>query len=298
MSALGSYLRKRRSELCKKHDGYSIRAVARRIGIHHSYLSKLERGEHAPLSDKRIIALARDLGEDEEFLLALGGKIPESLAQKIKDHPLIFRDFLYNLEQEDAKGRKVDSYTLKLEQRKSEFEILARSLRDDLKKTKRIHYEMILAGAEKDTILSNLKDIVIVHIDSNYNLLWASQAIQEHLSCPLNQALGKKCYSVINAKERPCSHCTVKLALKTGQIQKGMYTTRTGQHWIVKSVPIKNAFGRIEKVVHFGFNGTELKDVRVAVDDTEHQWRFTLDGAKDRVLDWSIDTKKQASLVP
>lgn len=298
MSALGSYLRKRRSELCKKHDGYSIRAVARRIGIHHSYLSKLERGEHAPLSDKRIIALARDLGEDEEFLLALGGKISERLAQKIKDHPSIFRDFLYSLEQEEGKDRKIDSYTIKLEQRKSELEILSRSLQDDLKKTKRVQYEMILAGAEKDTILSNLKDVVIVHIDSNYNLLWASPAIQEHLSCPLNQAVGKKCYSIINAKEQPCSHCTVKLALKTGQIQKGMYTTRTGQNWIVKSVPIKNAFGRIEKVVHFGFNGTELKEVRDALKEPEHRWRFSLDGAEDGVLDWSIDSKKQTILVP
>ncbi|MFW5730463.1 MAG: helix-turn-helix domain-containing protein, partial [Desulfonatronovibrionaceae bacterium] len=44
MESLGTYIRKRRQSLNARYSGYSIRAVARRMGIHHSYLSKIERG--------------------------------------------------------------------------------------------------------------------------------------------------------------------------------------------------------------------------------------------------------------
>lgn len=69
MSGLGEYVKKRRQELQSKHTGYSIRSVAKRVGLHHSYLSKLERGEHTPLSESRILALARQLDENSDRLL-------------------------------------------------------------------------------------------------------------------------------------------------------------------------------------------------------------------------------------
>ena len=67
----GSYLRERRETLREKDSSYSLRQVAIRIGIEPSYLSKIERGEQAYLSEEKIIALAKDLDEDPDVLLAL-----------------------------------------------------------------------------------------------------------------------------------------------------------------------------------------------------------------------------------
>lgn len=83
----GDYIRAKR-ESKRKHDPeYSIRRVAKRIGIHHSYLSKIERGEPASLCEKRIIALAQELGDDPELLLAMTGKVSEAVRRAVFDDP-------------------------------------------------------------------------------------------------------------------------------------------------------------------------------------------------------------------
>ena len=83
----GDYIRAKREALRKDDPEYSIRRVAQRIGIHHSYLSKIERGEPASLSEKRVIALAGELGDDPDLLMVMSGKVPESIRRAVFKHP-------------------------------------------------------------------------------------------------------------------------------------------------------------------------------------------------------------------
>ncbi|MBU4191155.1 MAG: helix-turn-helix domain-containing protein [Pseudodesulfovibrio sp.] len=83
----GDYIRSRRESIRKADPEYSIRKVAKRIGIHHSYLSKIERGEPASLCEKRIIALAEELGDDPELLLAMNGKVSEAVRRAVFADP-------------------------------------------------------------------------------------------------------------------------------------------------------------------------------------------------------------------
>jgi len=83
----GDYIREKREALRKDNPEYSIRRVALRIGIHHSYLSKIERGEPASLSEKRVLALAEDLGENPELLMVMSGRVPESLRRAVFSDP-------------------------------------------------------------------------------------------------------------------------------------------------------------------------------------------------------------------
>lgn len=83
----GDYIRSRRESLRKDSPEYSIRKVAKRVGIHHSYLSKVERGEPASLSEKRMVALAEELGDDPELLLAMSGKISEEVRRAVFENP-------------------------------------------------------------------------------------------------------------------------------------------------------------------------------------------------------------------
>ena len=87
MTPFGHYIRQRREDLRKTDASYSLRQVATRVGVEPSYLSKVERGQEAPPSEPRIRALARELQEDPDDLLALAGKVSSDLQEVIRHRP-------------------------------------------------------------------------------------------------------------------------------------------------------------------------------------------------------------------
>jgi len=93
----GSYIREKREAFKTKDSRYSLRQVAMRVGIEPSYLSKLERGEQKYLSEERIVALADDLGEDHDILLALSGKISKDIQEIIRKRPKLFAQLIRDI---------------------------------------------------------------------------------------------------------------------------------------------------------------------------------------------------------
>jgi len=93
----GDYLRKRREALRRNDDSFSVRQVAQRIGVEPSFLSKVERGETAPPSEAKIVALARELDEDPDMLLALAGKVSSDLQAAIRKRPELFATLIREL---------------------------------------------------------------------------------------------------------------------------------------------------------------------------------------------------------
>ena len=93
----GSYVRERREALRASDRRYSVRQVAARIGIEPSYLSKIERGDLAPPSETTTLALARELDEDPDVLLALAGKVSSDLKEVIRRRPSLFAALLREL---------------------------------------------------------------------------------------------------------------------------------------------------------------------------------------------------------
>ena len=97
MSAFGDYVRRRRETLREGDPRFSLRRVASRIGIEPSYLSKIERGEQAPPSEEKIVALADLLGQDRDVLLALAGKVSSDLQEAIRRRPELFAQLIRQL---------------------------------------------------------------------------------------------------------------------------------------------------------------------------------------------------------
>ena len=93
----GEYLRSQRELLKAQDPQYSVRKVAERVGLEPSYLSKIERGEQAPPSEVKIRALAEDLGEDADLLLAMAGKVSSDLQEIIKTRPALFAELIREL---------------------------------------------------------------------------------------------------------------------------------------------------------------------------------------------------------
>jgi transcriptional regulator with XRE-family HTH domain len=94
MKRFGGYLRQKREALRQGDSAFSVRQVASRIGVQPSYLSKVERDEEAPPSERTIVALARELGEDPDMLLAMAGKVSRDLQEIIQKRPLLFAQLI------------------------------------------------------------------------------------------------------------------------------------------------------------------------------------------------------------
>src|ERR1043165_390259 len=97
MSTFGEYVRERRLQLQENDPQFSLRKVAAAIDVEPSYLSKIERGEQPPPGEKTIIALAKELGEDPDVLLALAGKVSEELQAIIRKRPHLFAQLIREL---------------------------------------------------------------------------------------------------------------------------------------------------------------------------------------------------------
>ena len=93
----GEYVRKARERLREQDKSYSLRQVARRIGVEPAYLSKIERGDMAPPSEATTRKLADELGEDADLLLAMSGKVSSDLQEIIRKHPKLFAELLREL---------------------------------------------------------------------------------------------------------------------------------------------------------------------------------------------------------
>lgn len=93
-NTLGSYIRERREVLKNKDRRYSLRQVVKRVGIEPSYLSKIERGFPAPLSEEKIRVLSEDLNEDPDLPLALSGKVSTDVQEVIRKRPELFAELI------------------------------------------------------------------------------------------------------------------------------------------------------------------------------------------------------------
>lgn len=95
---LGAHLRK-----CRTHrqaaegNRFSLRQVAVRIDVEPSYLSKIERGLEPRPSEDTTRALALDLGEDPDVLLAMAGKVSGDLQEIIRKRPRLFSQLIREL---------------------------------------------------------------------------------------------------------------------------------------------------------------------------------------------------------
>lgn len=77
---------------------YSVRQVATRVGVEPSYLSKVERGHEAPPSEAKIRALARELDEDPDVLLAMAGKVAGDLQDVIRRRPRLMAQLIRHVQ--------------------------------------------------------------------------------------------------------------------------------------------------------------------------------------------------------
>ena len=99
MTHFGTTVRALRERLRAEDRRFSVRQVAKRIGVEPAYLSKIERGDVAPPSEATTVRIANELGEDPDVLLALAGKVSGDLQDIIRRRPRLFADLIRQLKE-------------------------------------------------------------------------------------------------------------------------------------------------------------------------------------------------------
>lgn len=97
MTQFGTFVHTARRGLQAGDRRYSLRQVAKRIGVEPGYLSKIERGQVAPPSEAATVRLAKELDQDPDVLLALGGKVSSDLQEVIRKRPRLFAQLIREL---------------------------------------------------------------------------------------------------------------------------------------------------------------------------------------------------------
>lgn len=99
MTQFGESIREIRERLRAEDRRFSLRQVAQRIGVEPAYLSKIERGDVAPPSEAATVRLARELSQDPDVLLAMGGKVSSDLQEIIRKRPKLFAELIRQLKE-------------------------------------------------------------------------------------------------------------------------------------------------------------------------------------------------------
>ncbi len=72
----------------------TLRKFAEMVGVSPTYISQVERDEHAPPSIERIEKIAQILKLDIDEMIALAKRTPTSLGDALNKHPKQVADFL------------------------------------------------------------------------------------------------------------------------------------------------------------------------------------------------------------
>ena len=97
MTRFGEAATATRQRLRETDRRFSLRQVARRIGVEPSYLSKVERGQVPPPSEATTVRLAQELGQDPDVFLAMAGKVSRDLQDIICKRPALFAELIRQL---------------------------------------------------------------------------------------------------------------------------------------------------------------------------------------------------------
>ncbi|MCM0032770.1 helix-turn-helix domain-containing protein [Sandarakinorhabdus limnophila] len=91
---LGDFVRQVREARLAIDPSFSVRQLAIRCGVSPAFLSRFERGDVPPPSERVLLKLASELGQDPDVLLAMAGKISADLRAAILARPKLFAELI------------------------------------------------------------------------------------------------------------------------------------------------------------------------------------------------------------
>ncbi|MHA2368531.1 MAG: PAS domain-containing protein, partial [Candidatus Hodarchaeales archaeon] len=135
---------------------------------------------------------------------------------------------------------------------------------------------------EKTLILNTTSD-AINYYSPELKILWVNRAAAKEIALSPDDLVGHYCYTVWRQRSKPCEDCPVVKAIETGEFHQRETTTATSKVWNHRAHPVLNETGEVVGVVEVALDITDRKQATEALQESEAQYRTTIDSMKDIV---------------
>ena len=183
-------------------------------------------------------------------------------------------------------------------------EFLAMTLAETAERS-RAEEALLESEKEKGAILSGLKKVAVIYLDSQMRIIWVNSPVRDHLGIPEEEIKGKHCYKILQGLDSPCEDCTAIMALETGQSQEGELITPDEKTWLARSSPIKNEALAVTGVVHVALNISDRKKAESSLKESERLLAGIIDFLPDatvvidkdgKVISWNQSMEKMTGI--
>ncbi len=146
--------------------------------------------------------------------------------------------------------------------------------------------EDALRGSEKEkrAILSGLKKVAVIYLDTQMRIIWVNSSVRDRLCIPEDEIKKKHCFEILQGIDTQCHGCTAIKALQTGQSQEGELITPDAKTWLSRSSPIKNENEIVTGVVQVALNISDRKKAESALKESERLLAGIIDFLPDATL--------------
>ncbi len=164
----------------------------------------------------------------------------------------------------------------------------------DITDRKKAEEALKKAENEKATILNIMSELV-AYQDAEHRVVWANRAACESTGLTAEKLLGCYCYEIWQGRNKPCAHCPVEKAWKTGRLEIGEIHSPDGRVWSVRANPVKNQADNVIGVVEITLDITECKKAEQALKKERDKAQQYFDVAA--VILVAIDSEQRVGLI-
>lgn len=111
---------------------------------------------------------------------------------------------------------------------------------------------------EFNGLLDAIPDSIML-LDAELRVLWANRGAAETLAGTSQALVGRFCHELKYQRDKPCQACSVLRAIDTRRPQHVEVGAPGGRTWEVRTVPLMNEQGRIDRVIWLMRDVTEQK---------------------------------------